>query len=472
MPANTIQAGRGYVPGQQCGAVAASAAMARPAAKHQPGGARLTWEYWVAGFFLFDTIGAFSFLDRFIYGEWDFKQGDKLSAGLNILVISAGLSLAWSGYRRTRRIGTGGWLLIALAGFLTLSGLWSIAPVLSARRGIQYLFWVLGVIGIAQSFDGDSFLRLFGRVCAVCAVLSIAVLAVSPNNALMFDGVLRGVFAHKSVLGQAMSTGVLLSLYSLRAGSKTKLREAAILALFLVMTIASRSMTSLLTASVFAAASCIIALAGRGAAGRLSAIVITVILVPAAILGAVYPDIVLGMLGKDPTLTGRSDLWIFVDQAIAQKPILGWGLMAFWSSDNPLALAISDALGWIVPQAHNGLLELLLSVGIVGTLFFAVLFARNAVIAVRCLRTSTREVAITLLLCCLGILLIGATESVLVDPAQPAANILFIAGLICERGLRARAGQSPRGSLGKRPAFGNRLPIPVATRAPSLTAPD
>jgi len=392
--------------------------------------------YLAAAFFLYQTIGGFSVVDRLVYGEWDFKSSDKLSQSLSLMMISAGFGLFWHGYRKVRRVEKGAWLLLALAVFLTLSTLWSIDPITSARRGILYFLWAIGAIGLANCFEGDEFLRLFSNVCLVAAILSVALLLVSPGNVLMADGALRGVFTHKSVLGQAMATGALLSLYRIRVDERSKLPGLLMLLLFFCVTLAARSMTSLLTVVALCSAEGVIALMRRGGTARLAGIGLIGILVPVVFVGAVFPDQILEMLGKDPTLTGRSDLWGFVVQAIAQRPILGWGLLAFWTPDNPIAIGISTTLGWIVPQAHNGLLEMLLDVGILGTIFFACLFTRNVIIAVSCMNTGAREMAITLLLCCAGILLVGVTESVLIDPAEPAATILFATGFICERTLR------------------------------------
>ena len=54
---------------------------------------------------------------------------------------------------------------------------------------------------------------------------------------------------------------------------------------------------------------------------------------------------------------------------------------------------LTNVMQWVVPHAHNGLLESLLNVGIVGTAFFAFILIRTIVLAVRCLRTPGRALA-------------------------------------------------------------------------------
>jgi O-antigen ligase len=67
-------------------------------------------------------------------------------------------------------------------------------------------------------------------------------------------------------------------------------------------------------------------------------------------------------------------------------------------------------VGRTPPHAHNGLLEMLLEVGIVGTVFFVFLWARNVVLALRTLRTPARELGVMSLLCYGGIVLVGVSE--------------------------------------------------------------
>ena len=132
------------------------------------------------------------------------------------------------------------------------------------------------------------------------------------------------------------------------------------------------------------------------------------------------------------------------------KPWLGWGYFGFWNMSNPATREISDAVHWVVPQAHNGLLEFLLNVGVLGTALFAFILIRTLVLAVRCLRTPARALAISTITCCVGILMVGVSETVLLAPTQSLTPIMFITGLMCERALwvakeqRYRMAQSRR----------------------------
>jgi exopolysaccharide production protein ExoQ len=80
------------------------------------------------------------------------------------------------------------------------------------------------------------------------------------------------------------------------------------------------------------------------------------------------------MVGKDPHLSKRVDLWGLSVDAIRQRPLLGYGFVAFWNPDSQPAARIREELDWDVPHAHNGYLEILLGLGLIGLGLYAVLF--------------------------------------------------------------------------------------------------
>jgi O-antigen ligase len=88
-------------------------------------------------------------------------------------------------------------------------------------------------------------------------------------------------------------------------------------------------------------------------------------------------------LGKDATLTGRTELWMH----LLEMPIdslVGTGFESFWLGDR---LERLWALYWWRPnQAHNGYLEFLLNLGWIGIVLFAVVLVtgfRNVLVGIR-----------------------------------------------------------------------------------------
>lgn len=79
-----------------------------------------------------------------------------------------------------------------------------------------------------------------------------------------------------------------------------------------------------------------------------------------------YLPLLLTVLGKDPTLTGRLPLWSLVVSTAMKHPILGYGYNAFWRSTQGEAENISLILGWYPTHAQNGFLDTWLQLGAVG----------------------------------------------------------------------------------------------------------
>lgn len=78
----------------------------------------------------------------------------------------------------------------------------------------------------------------------------------------------------------------------------------------------------------------------------------------------------LSLLGRDPTLTTRTDIWKTVSE-FEVNPIVGVGYMSFWSGERLDEL--SRRIGVRLNQAHNGYLEQYLNLGYIGVAFIAVI---------------------------------------------------------------------------------------------------
>ena len=78
----------------------------------------------------------------------------------------------------------------------------------------------------------------------------------------------------------------------------------------------------------------------------------------------------LGTLGRNSTLTGRTDIWNQV-LSMAQSPFLGTGFESFWLG--PRLQKIWNIWWWHPNEAHNGYIEVYLNLGWVGVALLGVL---------------------------------------------------------------------------------------------------
>jgi exopolysaccharide production protein ExoQ len=401
------------------------------------------WWYWAAAFVMLQSIAAFDIVDRIFYGEWLGKPGDKITQTLNLLLIASSLALFARGFWRARKIiRTSAILDIAVASYLLCSAAWSIDPAASERQGILYLFVVVGSIGIVGNLEGDDFMDLLAKVCFLAGVASLALLVVAPAYAFGGDGDFRGIFSQKNILGEAMTMGALACLHGLSIRKRKRWRSTAMLLVIITVALKSQSATSCLTIFIVCFIHAIIALMRKGGFIRVAAIYFTILLIPVTLLGVAYPDPLLAMIGKDPTLTGRTEIWSAVIPDIYQKPWLGWGYGAFWSPKNPAAMEIGESFHWFAPEAHNGLLEILVNVGVVGAAFLVFLLVRNIILGLLCLHTTDKALAISSLLCCASVVLVGVSETVLMVALEASTAVFFVTGLYCERALWLRKWRS------------------------------
>ncbi|TIV07519.1 MAG: O-antigen ligase family protein, partial [Mesorhizobium sp.] len=90
-------------------------------------------------------------------------------------------------------------------------------------------------------------------------------------------------------------------------------------------------------------------------------------------------DVVLGIFGKDSTLTGRTYLWEQGWEAAQQRPLLGYGYAAYWVQGfaDPERLwaefYISTRTGF---HFHNTYVETLVEIGFIGATLLALVILR------------------------------------------------------------------------------------------------
>ncbi|HTW86146.1 MAG TPA: O-antigen ligase family protein [Candidatus Sulfotelmatobacter sp.] len=277
------------------------------------------------------------------------------------------------------------WLVVALVALAVLSTLWSDDPGATARRAIGLVGTTACAYFIVSRFTLESFIDTFAVVVIAAAVLSLAVVIVSPDAGLMhleYAGALRGIFAHKNRLGLFLAFGIItvaMAAWRRRGAPSAFFWAGGVLCL--VELAATRSATALLTLLVCAVAMVVAFAANRRRARPLIAgiVVLAVALVAGAALatdGTQNP--VFALLGRDATLTGRLEIWTHVVQAIAAHPLVGYGYDVFWEPGGSFLQFNPGTSGWRPFHAHDGYLELALDLGLVGLAMMVVVLGQSA----------------------------------------------------------------------------------------------
>jgi exopolysaccharide production protein ExoQ len=280
------------------------------------------------------------------------------------------------------------WHLPALVFLTWLSIAWSIAPEISVRRCVALLFTMLFGVYLCQRYELSTILRLLAVACAVNIVLSIVFIVLDPSVGVSpLDGRWRGIFSHKNSLGQNLQIALIVfASLDARSRGQQVLRWSGIViaATFLWLTDSRGPFVALLPLVPLAL------LIWSSRFGILGSITLALPIVTLTFIGVALALLNSGemfdVLGKDSTLTGRTELWSLVETAISERPVLGYGYAAFWETASGPSRAIWELIEWDAPGAHNGYLELWLGLGVVGPVIVLLSMGanlKNAVLALR-----------------------------------------------------------------------------------------
>lgn len=277
-------------------------------------------------------------------------------------------------------------VLVGLMSLAVVSVFWSMHPEDTLRRSLALVFTCLFGVYLGARYEVSRWIELFGWALAIVVAMTVIYTAMRPDYAttsFVYPGAWRGGYAHKNGLGSAMLLGC-ITFGTLMLGRPRLFRWPSIaFAVALVLMLLSTSVTALMGA-VASVAAAVIALGSRRGRRRFHLTVGLALALALLSLLLFVPSLtlVLHLFGKDPTFTGRTEIWHLVWAAIQARFWLGYGFGAFWidvpSADNPM-FAIWDVTG--VLGAHNGLLDLWLSIGFIGVSLWVSLLVSTAAIS-------------------------------------------------------------------------------------------
>lgn len=296
------------------------------------------------------------------------------------------------------------WILVALA---LASVLWSQMPLpvtLSYDIGpgsgvIPFIRVTLFSIYFAACYGLKEQMRLLVWVFGIAVIFSIVVALLLPHYGVTGSmtmlaedarhvGAWRGLYPHKNIFGLVM----VLSAIIFYLGNSDRQRWIAWIgfSLSVALILLSTSKTSLVLLLTF------IVLTPLYKALRWNYSVaipffIAVILISGGAAAWFFDNatVILGSLGKDITLTGRTDIWAAVVDKIWQRPWLGYGYHVFWLgvTDGTIELWSPPINKFIQPaHAHNGLLEIVLDLGFLGLFLFVWSYIKVCLQAIKYLR--------------------------------------------------------------------------------------
>lgn len=270
-------------------------------------------------------------------------------------------------------------IFVVLLIWCALTCVTSWEPALAARR---YTFALI-LMGIAMMVmllpknmrhfsDLIAAVALITLVASYLGVLLVPQLAVHQATDFLepeHAGNWRGVFAHKNQAGAVMVMIIFTGLFVARMRSLAL--GGLIMALAVIFLIFSQSKTALgVMPLVFVLAGFI-----RRSRRPITGIALVVVILAAFNLFSVGTVIfepvrrLVELVMPDATFTGRTEIWQLGVEAVAQRPITGYGFSTFFGTDE-VVYGLGENTTWAnaATDAHNAYLNLALTIGLPGLL--------------------------------------------------------------------------------------------------------
>jgi exopolysaccharide production protein ExoQ len=298
------------------------------------------------------------------------------SAILLVLTVSAFVIVIKRGLNFSEIIKNNSWIFLFLL-YCGISIVWSDFPFVSLKRYIKEIGNLLMVLLVySENNLVESIKTLIKRSAYILVPFSIILYKYYPDLGRLYDIwvgglIITGVTNNKNSLGILCFISAIGFIWNfiLMLKNKTILvnkMKTLTQTVMLIMTIwllwVANSATS---KACFVLGVCILAATTVEVIRRrfrfytLLIILLVSLLYMMVDLGA----LLLGTLGRDETLTGRTELWGDLRELVA-NPVIGVGYGSFWLGERLEKLW--DVWWWHPTQSHNGYMEIYLNLGIVG----------------------------------------------------------------------------------------------------------
>ena len=325
---------------------------------------------------LFLATGAFQGL---VVDPTDPRAGTEGSPSMQIvwLVVYGAVALRLiPQYRKIMALVRANKCLLLLVLLAVMSVLWSEDPSLTLRRSIALLATTLFGIDFAVRYSVRDQLRLLYIVLGLVVSLGIAAQLLFPNLIPSLDfppDAWHGVVGFKNDWARI----IVLAMVAVLSRSRRSLGDFLLMGSLTLVAFALIALAKSVGGLVILMVMLLLfrvsgALRWRprmlAAAGLATALVV----LPMSYVLFQNFGKATAVVGRDPSLTGRVDIWQLAFSSIARNPIHGYGFSAFWDADSQAATRIREELHWSTPHAHNGYIDMALGLG------FAGLFLLNA----------------------------------------------------------------------------------------------
>jgi O-antigen ligase len=284
--------------------------------------------------------------------------------------------------------------ILLFVAYCGISVLWSDFPDLAFKRWVKSLGDFVVVLIILTDPDRTTAVKRFlTRTAFTLIPISVLLVKYYPDLGMAYKSnwerrVAVGITNDKNMLGAVCLLFGLGAVWRVaqvfrakdkRRNTRSLIAQVTVLVMALWLFAKAQSMTSL--ACFALAAGLLVATTYSTFRKR-----VMVHLVVALILVTTFSVLILKVgtsllesMGRDPTLTGRENIWNEVIE-LAKNPVVGTGFESFWLGSR--LESMWSRYWWRPNEAHNGYIEVYLNLGWIGLIFLtavAVNAYRNAV---------------------------------------------------------------------------------------------
>ncbi|HYI93648.1 MAG TPA: O-antigen ligase family protein [Bryobacteraceae bacterium] len=306
-----------------------------------------------------------------------YMEGSPVDRNVLMLIMAIGVITLAQRTKRMQRILRANAPVIAYFVLCGVSFVWSDFPLISLKRWFRGLGDIVIVLVILTDPNPIMAIkRVFTRLAFVLLPVSVLFIRYYPEYGRAYG--MDGSQYWTGVSGGKNGLGVMCLMYGIAViwrwiieyqAPKSRARTRRLIALTITSVIAmwllwiADSKTSLASLALVTG---LIAVIGLFRVGRKRAVIHAMVLF---IVSACFSVLFLGIgssalqvIGRDPSLTGRTDVWKLV-LSFAVNPIVGAGYESFWLGQRLIDII---RINGGINQAHNGYIEVYLNLGAAG----------------------------------------------------------------------------------------------------------
>jgi exopolysaccharide production protein ExoQ len=348
-------------------------------------------------------------------------DGSPLDSLVFLVLIVAGATVLskrrvdWGGLFRSNRF------LVIFFIYLGISVLWSDYPFVSFKRWIKDLGNIVIVLIVLSDDNPVAAARfLLARCCYLVLPLSIVLIKYFPSLGRSYDmwmgtAFYTGVTTDKNMLGGTLFGCSLSLVWMLVQPDRRRTGLKGRLDYFVLLLMGGMAAWLLKQAHSSTALSCTVVGAliiwltkfrrVRAHLGAYGACLLVILVALNLVVN--LPEALAGIVGRDSTLTGRTDIWSALLQQ-GTDPLFGAGYYSFWMGDRVANLSAN--FFYSLNEAHNTYLETYLNSGLIGVaLLLAVLLSAGTWIKLEAMKSD--PFGAFRLGCFLPMLFYGVTEA-------------------------------------------------------------